>query len=76
MSACDQVFQEFLKQLAAEAVPPESLAVAFSGGMDSTSLLLHLLSKGYEVTAISFNYGQKHYTAKGDKLMASYLYHT
>ena len=30
------------------------------GGMDSTSLLLHLLSKGYQVTAISFNYGQKH----------------
>ncbi|MGA0353244.1 MAG: peptide-methionine (R)-S-oxide reductase MsrB [Poseidonia sp.] len=34
--------------------------MALSGGMDSTSLLLHLLSKGYEVTAISFNYGQKH----------------
>ena len=34
--------------------------MALSGGMDSTSLLLHLLSKGYQVTAISFNYGQKH----------------
>lgn len=34
--------------------------MALSGGMDSTSLLLHLLSRGYEVTAISFNYGQKH----------------
>ena len=34
--------------------------MALSGGMDSTSLLLHLLRKGYEVTAISFNYGQKH----------------
>ena len=27
--------------------------MALSGGMDSTSLLLHLLSKGYQVTAIS-----------------------
>ena len=34
--------------------------MALSGGMDSTSLLLHLLREGYEVTAISFNYGQKH----------------
>ena len=41
--------------------PTNNIAVmALSGGMDSTSLLLHLLSKGYEVTAISFNYGQKH----------------
>ena len=34
--------------------------MAFSGGMDSSSLLLHLLREGYTVTAISFNYGQKH----------------
>ena len=34
--------------------------IALSGGMDSTSLLLHLLAKGYEVHAISYNYGQKH----------------
>ena len=41
--------------------PTKNTAVmALSGGMDSTSLLLHLLSKGYEVTAISFDYGQKH----------------
>lgn len=38
----------------------KTAVMALSGGMDSTSLLLHLLSKGYEVTAISFNYGQKH----------------
>ena len=31
-----------------------------SGGMDSSTLLLHLLEKGYEVTALSFDYGQKH----------------
>jgi len=34
--------------------------MALSGGMDSTSLLLRLLREGYDVTAISFNYGQKH----------------
>lgn len=34
--------------------------LALSGGMDSTSLLLHLLANNYEVTAISFLYGQKH----------------
>jgi 7-cyano-7-deazaguanine synthase len=28
--------------------------------MDSSSLLLHLLANGYEVTALSFDYGQKH----------------
>jgi len=34
--------------------------MAFSGGMDSTGLLLHLLSRGYEVNCISYDYGQKH----------------
>jgi len=34
--------------------------LALSGGMDSSTLLLHLLEKEYEVTALSFDYGQKH----------------
>ena len=34
--------------------------MAFSGGMDSTGLLLHLLSRGYKVNCISYDYGQKH----------------
>ena len=34
--------------------------MALSGGMDSTSLLIHLLNEGYLVDCISFNYGQKH----------------
>ena len=33
--------------------------MALSGGMDSSSLLLRLLRENYDVTAISFNYGQK-----------------
>jgi 7-cyano-7-deazaguanine synthase len=34
--------------------------LSLSGGMDSSTLLLHLLADGYEVTALSFDYGQKH----------------
>jgi 7-cyano-7-deazaguanine synthase len=34
--------------------------LSLSGGMDSSSLLLHLLANDYEVTALSFDYGQKH----------------
>lgn len=34
--------------------------LSLSGGMDSSTLLLHLLANGYQVTALSFDYGQKH----------------
>ena len=34
--------------------------MSLSGGMDSTGLLLNLLTDGYSVQAISFDYGQKH----------------
>lgn len=34
--------------------------ISLSGGLDSTCLLLELLSKGYEVRAYGFDYGQKH----------------
>ena len=34
--------------------------LSLSGGMDSSTVLLHLLASGYEVTALSFDYGQKH----------------
>ena len=34
--------------------------LSLSGGMDSSTVLLHLLAKDYEVTALSFDYGQKH----------------
>jgi len=35
-------------------------AISFSGGMDSTSLLLHLLNKNYNVYSLTYDYGQKH----------------
>ena len=39
----------------------QKLAVlSLSGGLDSSTLLLHLLANGYNVTALSFDYGQKH----------------
>jgi 7-cyano-7-deazaguanine synthase len=34
--------------------------LSLSGGMDSSTLLLHLLANSYDVTALSFDYGQKH----------------
>ena len=34
--------------------------LSLSGGMDSSTVLLHLLAEGYDVTAVSFDYGQKH----------------
>ena len=34
--------------------------LSLSGGMDSSTLLLHLLANNYEVTCLSFDYGQKH----------------
>jgi len=34
--------------------------LSLSGGMDSSTLLLHLLAKDYQVTCLSFDYGQKH----------------
>ena len=38
----------------------KTAVMAFSGGMDSTSLLLRLLREGNKVYTIGFNYGQKH----------------
>jgi 7-cyano-7-deazaguanine synthase len=34
--------------------------LSLSGGLDSSTLLLRLLREGYQVTALSFDYGQKH----------------
>ena len=34
--------------------------ISFSGGLDSTSLLINLLKNNYNVFALSFDYGQKH----------------
>ena len=37
-----------------------SVVISLSGGLDSTSLLLHFLAKKYKVYGLSFDYGQKH----------------
>jgi 7-cyano-7-deazaguanine synthase len=34
--------------------------IIYSGGMDSTVLLYDLIAQGFDVTAMSFNYGQRH----------------
>ena len=34
--------------------------MALSGGMDSTGLLMRLIADGYQVSCLSYNYGQKH----------------
>lgn len=41
-------------------IDKKQAVLSLSGGMDSSTLLLHLLANGYQVTALSFDYGQKH----------------
>lgn len=36
------------------------VCISLSGGLDSTMLLMHYLSRGFEVRSYSFDYGQKH----------------
>ena len=36
------------------------MVISLSGGLDSTSLMLHFLAKKYKVYGLSFDYGQKH----------------
>lgn len=43
-----------------EIMSKQIAVISLSGGMDSTSLVLHYLAKQFNVIAISFNYGQKH----------------
>ena len=38
----------------------KAAVICLSGGMDSTSLLMHLLAREYHVFGLSFDYGQKH----------------
>ena len=38
----------------------KQVIISLSGGLDSSTLLLHYLSAGYECICISFDYGQKH----------------
>lgn len=38
----------------------EKAIVIYSGGLDSTPLLYHLRNAGYELKALSVNYGQRH----------------
>lgn len=35
--------------------------LSLSGGLDSSTVLLDLIDKGYNITCFTFNYGQKHY---------------
>lgn len=39
---------------------PDPVILSFSGGLDSTSLLMKYLSEGHPVLAVSFKYGQNH----------------
>ena len=34
--------------------------ILFSGGLDSTTVLHHALSKGYDCTALTIDYNQRH----------------
>lgn len=43
-----------------EGKPRVHAVVGLSGGLDSTVLLARLLDAGYDITAVSFNYGSRH----------------
>lgn len=43
-----------------ETLTASRAVLCLSGGMDSTSLLLHLMRRGVRVHGLSFNYGQRH----------------
>lgn len=54
----------------------QQVVLSLSGGMDSSCLALNYLRRGYEVTAISFNYGQKHsYELSCAKRLVTLLQH-
>jgi len=38
----------------------EKIVVIFSGGMDSFTLLNRMVKEGYYVSAVTFDYGQRH----------------
>ena len=48
--------------------------ISFSGGLDSTCLLMYLLSKGYDAKCYSFTYGQKHERIELEKAQANILF--
>jgi 7-cyano-7-deazaguanine synthase len=50
----------FLDKFFNQETIKKQAVLSLSGGMDSSTLLLRLLADGYEVTALSFDYGQKH----------------
>jgi 7-cyano-7-deazaguanine synthase len=52
----------------------QKAVLSLSGGMDSSTLLLHLLANGFEVTALGFDYGQKHHVElERAKSLVAYL---
>lgn len=55
-----EAFEKRFKKMEREIKTNKYAVVSLSGGMDSSSLLLNLLAQGVEVTALSFDYGQKH----------------
>ena len=42
------------------SVNKKQAVLSLSGGMDSSTVLLHLLAHDYDVTTVAFDYGQKH----------------
>ena len=52
---------------------PKHCVISWSGGMDSTSLIVQKLREGYTIHSLSFNYGQKH-EVELDRVRANLTY--
>jgi 7-cyano-7-deazaguanine synthase len=58
-SSCANPLQDIQNMLRRRAYPMKGIAVV-SGGLDSTTMIYHMLNDGHQLDLVSFDYGQRH----------------